>query len=121
MQSTISAFAPAPVVVQPARPPPIVAIAKNAGASAGLDAGVGDVAEREKDRAASAERDRARARDRQLKHALGLLLKHRGGPGFGHGRLQGAELELMEVALRRAALLLREESVGALQCRGATL
>lgn len=28
--------------------------------------------------------------EREAKLALGLLLKHRGGPGFGHGRLDGA-------------------------------
>lgn len=73
-----------------------------------------------------------RDRDQRLKLALGLLLKHRGGPGFGHGRLQvrmlrtialltrqisltyrrtqGRELELLEAALRDAAGLLREEA-----------
>jgi hypothetical protein len=73
-----------------------------------------------------------RDRDQRLKLTLGLLLKHRGGPGFGHGRLQvrmlrtiatlsrqitpshrrmqGRELELLEAALRDAAGLLREEA-----------
>jgi hypothetical protein len=32
----------------------------------------------------------------EVKQTLGLLLKHRGGPGFGHGRLDGAELMRME-------------------------
>mmetsp|Transcript_9127 Transcript_9127/g.15176 ORF Transcript_9127/g.15176 Transcript_9127/m.15176 type:complete len:117 (-) Transcript_9127:97-447(-) len=41
--------------------------------------------------------------ERELKLALGLLLKHRGGPGFGHGRLQGKELAMLEQSLRKAA------------------
>jgi len=47
--------------------------------------------------------------ERDLKLALGLLLKHRGGPGFGHGRLQGPELDLLESKLRLAADLLSTE------------
>lgn len=50
------------------------------------------------------------SRLRELKLSLGLLLKHRGGPGFGHGRLEGKELELMESKLRSAAEILREEA-----------
>ena len=38
--------------------------------------------------------------DQDVKLALGLLLKHRGGPGFGHGRLVGKELDLMAQKLR---------------------
>lgn len=41
--------------------------------------------------------------EREVRLALGLLLKHRGGPGFGHGRLDGRELELMEQKLRDVA------------------
>ena len=32
--------------------------------------------------------------------ALGLLMKHKGGAGMGHGRLVGEELELMELMLQ---------------------
>lgn len=38
--------------------------------------------------------------EQDVKLALGLLLKHRGGPGFGHGRLVGKELDLMAAKLR---------------------
>eukprot|EP01036_Dinobryon_divergens_P029337 gene29337-38416_t len=48
--------------------------------------------------------------ERELKQTLGILLKHRGGPGFGHGRLQGRELELMEKKLRQVATVLAEEA-----------
>jgi len=42
---------------------------------------------------ASAEEEAKRSEIRTL---MGLILKHRGGPGFGAGRLQGAEAERME-------------------------
>jgi hypothetical protein len=51
--------------------------------------------------------------ERELKTALGLLLKHRGGPGFGHGRLQGKSLEAMETTLRSVAQKMLVESVTA--------
>lgn len=38
--------------------------------------------------------------DQEMRTGLGLLLKHRGGPGFGHGRLQGSELDTLETRLR---------------------
>ena len=38
--------------------------------------------------------------EQEIKLALGLLLKHRGGPGFGHGRLVGKELDMMAAKLR---------------------
>jgi hypothetical protein len=53
------------------------------------------------------------SRLRELKLSLGLLLKHRGGPGFGHGRLEGKEFELMESKLRSAAEILRDEAYSA--------
>jgi hypothetical protein len=49
--------------------------------------------------------------EKDMKIALGLLLKHRGGPGFGHGRLEGRELSLLEEKLRNAAKVLLEEAV----------
>lgn len=44
-----------------------------------------------------------------LKTALGLLLKHRGGPGFGHGRLTGDNLLMLEDKLREVVALLKSE------------
>jgi hypothetical protein len=49
--------------------------------------------------------------EQQLKLALGMLLKHRGGPGFGHGRLQGRELDVLEERLKKVAAALSEESL----------
>ena len=49
--------------------------------------------------------------DAELKAGLGLLLKHRGGPGFGHGRLQGVELDSLEDRLRSITKKLKEEAM----------
>lgn len=49
--------------------------------------------------------------DREAKMALSLLLKHRGGPGFGHGRLTGKELGLLETKLRSVADMMSNEAV----------
>ena len=49
----------------------------------------------------------------ELKVALGLLLKHRGGPGFGHGRLQGSELNALELRLRSVTNRLTAEAAAA--------
>jgi hypothetical protein len=51
--------------------------------------------------------------EKQLKTVMGLLLKHRGGPSFGHGRLQGDELANMEQRLKAVAAALVEEAVAA--------
>ena len=47
--------------------------------------------------------------DEEIRYTLGLLLKHRGGPGFGHGRLEGQELEALEINLKSITSKLREE------------
>jgi hypothetical protein len=47
---------------------------------------------------------------REAKLALGLLLKHRGGPGFGHGRLDGRDLQMLEEKLRSVASTLEKEA-----------
>jgi len=48
--------------------------------------------------------------EEELRMTLGLLLKHRGGPGFGHGRLEGSELEALGDRLRSVTSKLREEA-----------
>jgi hypothetical protein len=48
--------------------------------------------------------------DQEMRTGLGLLLKHRGGPGFGHGRLQGSELDILETRLRSISRKLVSES-----------
>ena len=47
--------------------------------------------------------------ERELRTGLGLLLKHRGGPGFGTGRLQGIELDSLEEKLRSITTKLAQE------------
>jgi hypothetical protein len=49
--------------------------------------------------------------EKDVRAALSLLLKHRGGPGFGHGRLDGPELGMMEEKLRLVAQRLDAEAV----------
>lgn len=39
--------------------------------------------------------------EKDIQTALGLLMKHKGGAGMGHGRLAGEELEMMESMLRK--------------------
>lgn len=51
--------------------------------------------------------DDARQKIRTL---MGLILKHRGGPGFGKGRLKGAEIVRFETLLKEVSALLREEA-----------
>ena len=51
--------------------------------------------------------------EQDLKATLGLLLKHRGGPGFGGGRLKGPELAALQTRLRTTTERLRAESVAA--------
>lgn len=50
--------------------------------------------------------------DSKLQTLTGYLLKHRGGPGFGSGRLKGAELESFEQLMDEVKLLLRAEAGG---------
>jgi hypothetical protein len=47
---------------------------------------------------------------RMIRTLMGLLLKHRGGPGFGHGRLKGVEAERLEIALDNVLSTLKEEA-----------
>ncbi len=46
---------------------------------------------------------------RGLRTLMGLILKHRGGPGFGKGRLKGAEAEGFDNLLEEITELLRSE------------
>ena len=57
----------------------------------------------------SSERDGNADLESELRTGLGLLLKHRGGPGFGHGRLNGAELDSLENRLRSISKKLSKE------------
>ena len=50
-----------------------------------------------------------RSLEDELRMTLSLLLKHRGGPGFGHGRLQGRELESLRARLTSVSEKLRRE------------
>jgi hypothetical protein len=57
----------------------------------------------------SSERDGNADLESELRTGLGLLLKHRGGPGFGHGRLNGVELDSLENRLRSITKKLSKE------------
>jgi hypothetical protein len=46
----------------------------------------------------------------RIRTLMGLTLKHRGGPGFGKGRLKGPEIDRYENLLREITALLREEA-----------
>lgn len=45
-----------------------------------------------------------------IRTLMGLLLKHRGGPGFGHGRLVGDEAQKLEAAVPGILSLLKNEA-----------
>ena len=47
---------------------------------------------------------------RDIRTLMGLLIKHRGGPGFGAGRIVGTEMERFATLLSEVVLLLRHES-----------
>ena len=47
---------------------------------------------------------------RGLRTLMGLILKHRGGPGFGKGRIKGDEAEGFEKLLGEITDLLRSEA-----------
>mmetsp|Transcript_15630 Transcript_15630/g.17839 ORF Transcript_15630/g.17839 Transcript_15630/m.17839 type:complete len:652 (+) Transcript_15630:198-2153(+) len=46
---------------------------------------------------------------KSIRTLMGLLLKHRGGPGFGHGRLQGAEAGKLESMTSEVLTILNNE------------
>lgn len=47
---------------------------------------------------------------RKIRTLMGMLLKHRGGPGFGKGRLSGREIDQFNTVLQDVVGLLREEA-----------
>lgn len=47
---------------------------------------------------------------RKIRTLMGLILKHRGGPGFGHGRLQGNEAEKLIESAKEVLTLLKTEA-----------
>ncbi|KAL7557736.1 hypothetical protein ACA910_006213 [Epithemia clementina (nom. ined.)] len=47
---------------------------------------------------------------KDIRTLMGLLLKHRGGPGFGPGRLQGGEAQKLQDLIGQLSELLREEA-----------
>ena len=47
---------------------------------------------------------------KDIRSLMGLLLKHRGGPGFGHGRLKDDEAKKLEEQAIEIVSLLKEES-----------
>jgi len=49
-------------------------------------------------------------RKQNLRTLMGLLLKHRGGPGFGKGRLKGTDIDLFEGLVEEITNMLRDEA-----------
>lgn len=47
---------------------------------------------------------------RKIRTLMGMILKHRGGPGFGKGRLKGREIEQFDNLLQEVTGLLRVEA-----------
>lgn len=47
----------------------------------------------------------------KIRTLMGLLLKHRGGPGFGKGRLQGSQIQQFRSLVDDVITLLRQESL----------
>lgn len=47
---------------------------------------------------------------RKIRELQGLFLKHRGGPGFGSGRLRGNEIEQFETTLKSVGAQLRADA-----------
>ncbi|CAM9273816.1 unnamed protein product [Chrysoparadoxa australica] len=98
--SAASAFA-STTMVTPEPEPPTAAAPSNLG---GMQS-VGSVANEMGLGAASPEEFRA-----TMNKALGYLLKHKGGPGYGAGRLKQREAEIMVEALTKVISLLRAET-----------
>lgn len=63
--------------------------------------------------------DASEAVRRKIRTLMGLILKHRGGPGFGAGRLKAAEAEHFESLLGEMTEMLRSEALVAPSTGGA--
>jgi len=50
-------------------------------------------------------------RRQNLRTLMGLMLKHRGGPGFGKGRLKGPDVDLFEGLVKEITNMLRDEAI----------
>jgi hypothetical protein len=50
------------------------------------------------------------AKRQTLRTFMGLLLKHRGGSGFGKGRLQGDDIDKFEDAMNKVTAMLKQEA-----------
>lgn len=50
------------------------------------------------------------ARKQNIRTLMGLTLKHRGGPGFGKGRLKGPDIDLFEGLVDEVSNMLRDEA-----------
>ncbi|KAL3918386.1 MAG: hypothetical protein SGARI_007479 [Bacillariaceae sp.] len=46
----------------------------------------------------------------KIRTLMGMILKHRGGPGFGKGRLQGPEIDRFDSLMNEVTAILREEA-----------
>jgi hypothetical protein len=94
VEQLVDGFSPAP-----SQPEPVVATALSTPAVTATQA-VGAAV-------ASANPEEIRQKIRTF---MGLVLKHRGGPGFGKGRLKGPDIDRYEGLLEEITILLREEA-----------
>lgn len=106
------AAAPAPVEVAPAEPPAVAESAeskdKEEEDTQKFALGVSEDFDDAPVPAPSAE-DTDEARQ-NIRTTMGLLLKHRGGPGFGHGRLKDAEADKLAASVEATLNLLKSEA-----------
>jgi hypothetical protein len=70
---------------------------------------------------AAEEEDASEVTRRNIRTLMGLILKHRGGPGFGAGRLKAAEAERFESLLGEVTKMLRSEALAAPSTGGSEL
>ena len=68
---------------------------------------------------ASGEDAASEATRRTIRTLMGLILKHRGGPGFGSGRLKGTEAKRFESLLGDVTKIIRSEALAAHSMGGA--
>ena len=54
------------------------------------------------------------ARQQNLRTFMGLILKHRGGPSFGKGRLKGSDIDLFQGLVDELTNMLKDEAQNAL-------
>ncbi len=106
-QVPVPAPVPAPVVAQVPAPAPVVAQVQVPAPVPGL---VPTPAVAAVTSQVSEPIEETELTKRKIRELQGLFLKHRGGPGFGSGRLRGSEIEQFEVTLKSVGAQLRADA-----------